>query len=153
MKFVILISMTVLISCSQQDVHKERELGSIRFYGNDLSFPELRNKSNINYPRYLNVPFDTSYRVPYPNPGSPSLIPPTVFVLYDTSDIHIELLNETEDIILDYFAANSIMGYYIFIYNSKLSNLHSLYINQWRNKLRFSLNDSIYVVPLIPGYE
>jgi len=57
----------------------------------------------VMYPRLINFSISPTWKPNYPNPGSPSVSPPSTFVLYDTSTIQIDLINKQGKNILGFF--------------------------------------------------
>ena len=151
MKYLILFIITFFFtSYSQQSVHNNPGLGTLRYVGICNSTDDAMDKLRYGYPRSINFSVSPGYHPKYPNPFSPSVIPNNAFVLHDTSDIKIELLNTNGETIINFSSEKNPKGYYQFTYNYSLSKVDSLNIRVCDDDLRFTINDSTYVVPLIP---
>ena len=151
MKFLIVfILLTIFSAYPQNEYPIESELGKLLFMGNYATTDSLMDRIIIKYPRLINFRISPTWKPRYPNPGSPSMSPPSAFVLYDTSAIQIELLDKEEMNILKFVCTNNPKGYYIFHINSYLQVVDSLNLSPRDCKLRLILNDTTYTVPLIP---
>mgnify|MGYP003422935564 FL=1 len=139
------------ISCGgYQEFSIFNSVGSIKYFGNNITTHQVTDSVYQYYPRYINFNIDTSYLPNYPNPFSPSRYPASAFRLNDTSSIQVELINEPDEYIIDYYTENNPPGYYLFYFNyNDLQSLKDKNLS-FQSKLRFTINDSVYVVPLIP---
>ena len=151
MKFLTsFILLTFFSAFAQNEYPIKSTLGTLVYNGNYVSTNELMDKIIISYPRLINFSINPNWKPSYPNPGSPSESPPSTFVLYDTSDLLIELLDEHELKIIDFACSNNPNGYYTFHINWLLPSIDSLHFQPRESNLRFIINDTTYTVPLIP---
>jgi len=143
-----------LISCGgYQEYFIFNSVGSIKYYWNNITTHQIADSLYQYYPRYINFNVDTSYLPNYPNPFSPSLYRPSAFRLNDTSEIQVALIDEPDEYVIDYYTENNPPGYYLFYFNYNDLQLLKDENLTFQSKLRFTINDSVYVFPLIPKWH
>jgi len=147
-KMIFAIILLFSISCSHQSINNIIQQSKLKYYGSDLTIHQIVDSTFQYYPRYLNFVIDTTYFPPYPNPFSPSAFTQYIFQLKDTSAINIELLDKNNKLLSYFSSLDNPPGYYLFYFNFKIRLEDDERILLYYSKLRFTFNDSTYIVPL-----
>ena len=158
MKLILLFLLTFLISLTfAQEIKKDTLIESNKYYllfiGYNRNINQLRDEYACSFPVFINIPLDTSYKLNFPMPCSPSMINQSfIFRLSESKEIRIALIDSKDS---NYFNINydkAINGYYFFGIKSKYlseSLISKNIMNQKEvYKIVFSINNKNNVISL-----